>query len=139
MKKYYLVCVECAIEHDGKFLIIQRPAGKHAEGLLSFPGGAVEELDEAHHRDILRSAVKREIFEEVGLTLEEPINYVTTSFFVDSFDVHVIDSIFHCKLKALPVVVPSEREVPTYTWMTKEEVNQAPNAADWLKGYLALL
>ena len=36
--KLYLKVVEVAIEHDEKFLIIKRPEGKHAGGLLSFPG-----------------------------------------------------------------------------------------------------
>jgi hypothetical protein len=36
--KHYLKVVEFAIEHDSKFLIIKRPEGKNAGGLLSFPG-----------------------------------------------------------------------------------------------------
>lgn len=65
--KHYLKVVEVAIEHDSKFLIIKRPEGKHAGGLLSFPGGKVEEIDEQNEWDILRLAAKREIYEEVGL------------------------------------------------------------------------
>ena len=42
--KLYLNIVEVAIEHDEKFLIIKRPEGKHAGGLLAFPGGKVEEI-----------------------------------------------------------------------------------------------
>lgn len=44
--KHYLKVVEVAIEHDSKFLIIKRPEGSHAGGLLSFPGGKVKEIDE---------------------------------------------------------------------------------------------
>ncbi len=38
----FIAVVECAIEYQGKFMIIERPQGGHAEGLLSFPGGKVE-------------------------------------------------------------------------------------------------
>ena len=63
MAIYHMV-VECAIEHDGKFFIINRPPGKHAAGLLAFPGGKVEYKDSDLGADILRAAVKREVFEE---------------------------------------------------------------------------
>jgi hypothetical protein len=39
MNKTYLKVVECAIEHDSKFLVIKRPQGVHAGGMLAFPGG----------------------------------------------------------------------------------------------------
>ncbi len=80
----FIVVVECAIEHEGRFLVIQRPIGKHAEGLLSFPGGKFETTDGNESRDALLHAVKREVFEEVGLKLQDPINYVTSSYFIDS-------------------------------------------------------
>lgn len=136
----YLVVVECAIESDGKFLIIKRSEGKHAGGLLSFPGGKVEESDEVNSDDILRNAVKREIFEEVGLILEDSIEYVTSSYFTDSLGIEVIDSIFYCKLdKTVMNIIASEREVAAYYWMSIDEINQAENSPEWLKRYVALI
>lgn len=56
----YLVLVECAIEYQGKFLIIKRPENVHAGGLLSFPGGKVEEYDAIDDGScVLENAVKR--------------------------------------------------------------------------------
>ena len=97
--KLYLKVVEVAIEHDEKFLIIKRPEGKHAGGLLSFPGGKVEEIDEQNEWDILRFAAKREILEEVGLDLKDDLKYIISNYFVDSIGSHVIDTIFHCKIE----------------------------------------
>ena len=74
-----IVVVECAIEHNGKFLIIERPRGKHAAGLLAFPGGKFELGDIRGDEDVLLNAIKREVQEEVGLTLEGPIHYITSS------------------------------------------------------------
>ncbi len=135
----YLVSVECAIEYDGRFLIIQRPIDKHAGGLLAFPGGTVDENDHVKPEDILRNAARREVFEEVGFTLSVPLTYVTSNYFVGSHGMNVIHTIFYGKLDALPNIIPSEQEVPHHAWMTIEEINKAKNAPVWLKGYIALI
>lgn len=136
MKKY-LVSVECAIKHNNKFLIIQRPLHKFAGGMLAFPGGTVEERDEINNHDILRSAAKREVFEEVGLTLQKPLSYITTCYFATNTGIPIIHSIFYCKLTgSLPTVVPCPQEVPAWFWMTQEEINRAENAPDYLKRHI---
>jgi 8-oxo-dGTP pyrophosphatase MutT (NUDIX family) len=138
--KLYLKVVEVAIEHDNKFLIIKRPEGKHAGGLLSFPGGKVEEIDEQNEWDILRLAAKREILEEVGLDLQDNLNYITSNYFIDSIGAHVIDTIFHCKIKKTDLTInASPREVPEYYWLTAEEINKANNAPEWLKQYVKFI
>jgi len=135
--KLYLKVVEVAIEHDEKFLIIKRPEGKHAGGLLAFPGGKVEEIDEQNEWDILRLAAKREILEEVGLDLKDDLRYIISNYFVGSIGAHVIDTIFHCKIEKTDLAInASAREVPEYYWLTEEEINQAHNAPEWLKKYV---
>jgi 8-oxo-dGTP pyrophosphatase MutT (NUDIX family) len=135
--KIYLNVVEVAIEHKKKFLIIKRPEGKHAGGLLSFPGGKVEEIDEQNEGDILRLAAKREILEEVGLDLKDELRYIISNYFVDSIGAHVIDTIFHCKIEKTDLMVnASAREVPEYYWLTEEEIYNAHNAPHWLKNYV---
>jgi len=131
--------VECAIEHDGKFLIIKRPFHKDAGGLLAFPGGQVEVQDTLHGGDILKFATKREVLEEVGISILDPLIYITSDF-TDIYDVPLIISIFHCVLKkSNTTVTPSEIEVQEYYWMNQEQINQAYNAPDWLKKYVALI
>ncbi|MFH1831496.1 MAG: NUDIX hydrolase [bacterium] len=133
--KNCLISVECAIEHDGKLLIIKRPAGKLGQGLLSFPGGGVEEYDD--HGDMLRSAAKREVFEEVGLKIEDPLEYITSNYFINGNGSHVIHTLFYCVLKKTnPKIIASKSEVPEYFWMTQEEINSAQNAPAWLKNYV---
>ncbi len=132
--------VECAIEFEKKFLIIERPNGVHAGGLLSFPGGKVEEQDGINGTDILITAAKREVAEEVGINLEESLSYITSSYFIDSkSNAHIIDTIFHIILDYMPNVIASPREVPKYYWMTKEEIMNAKNSPDWLKRYINII
>jgi len=130
--------VECAIQFEDRFLIIERPSGVHAGGLLAFPGGKVEEQD-AKAGDILINAIKREVFEEVGIVLKNQISYVTSSYFVDSKATPVIDTIFHTILDAMSEVITSPREVPKYDWMTKGEIMKASNSPEWLKKYIELI
>lgn len=134
----FIVATECAIEHDGKFLIIKRPQGVHASGLLSFPGGKFEASDAIGNEDAAKQAVKREVLEEVGLDLIDPINYVRTSCFPDDKNgKQVLDIIYHCKLEKTKIkVTPSKREVPEYYWLTHEEIINKPNCPTWLKSYM---
>lgn len=141
MKKYVKI-VECAIEYQEKFLIIERPANVYAGGLLSFPAGKVDEVDENESYDILRAAAKREVLEEVGIELTEKLHYITSSCFEVKPENTVIASIFYCKIKdkaAAPEVVASEREVASYSWMTPEDICAAPNSPQWLKTYIKLV
>lgn len=134
--KHYLNSVEVAIQHANTFLVIQRPQGVNAGGLLAFPGGKVDENDEHHEWDMLRHAAKREVREEVGLDLKDDLHYATSTYFTinDDKPLHVICTLFHCVLdKTDMAVCPSPREVAAYSWLTVDAINQAHNAPPWLK------
>ena len=143
--QHYLNVVRVAMERNGKYLIIKSPQNKHSGGLLSFPGGKVEQIDEADGRDILRSAAKREVFEEVGLDLKDDLEYVMSDFFIDSIStdssqVHVICSIFYCKIQTTDVkITASKREVEEYYWLSAQEVITAHNCPTWLKAYISAI
>lgn len=112
---------------------------------MCFPGGKVEQIDEADQWDILRSAAKREVFEEVGIDLMDDLQYVMSNFFIDSISndsnqVHVIDSIFYCKIQITDVkITASKREVEEYYWLTAEEIINAHNCPTWLKAYISAI
>lgn len=136
----FVVVVECAIEFNGKFLFIKRPNGVHAGGLLAFPGGKVESKDGGENIDILKHAAKREVLEEVGLKLIDPLYFVTSSYFTGSNKEDVIDTIFHCKIeKSVVEVKASKREVSEYYWLTKSEALLNNNTPVWLKHYLSCI
>ncbi len=134
----FVVVVECAIEFNGKILFIKRPNGIYAGRLLAFPGGKVECSDGGKNIDILVNTVKREILEEVGLDLIDPIHFVTSSYFIGPNNVHMLDIIFYCNIENSKVEVkPSPREVPEYFWLTTDEALVHNNSADWLKHYIS--
>ena len=57
------------VEHDGKFLIGQRPPGVALAGLWEFPGGKIEPGETPE------TAAVRECLEETGLTVEPLFRY----------------------------------------------------------------
>ncbi len=147
----FLVIVECAIEHQGKFLIIRRPEGVHAGGLLAFPGGKVDYQDglnkkdqdysdsnqEQVAQDILLYAVKREVQEEVGLELIDPLRFVRSTYFIDKYGQNVLGALYHCKIEKTPLnLKTSTREVPEYFWLSHAEIDVHKKSPIWLKQYM---
>ena len=57
------------VEHEGRFLIGQRPAGIPLAGLWEFPGGKIEP------RETPEAAAVRECLEETGLAVEPLFRY----------------------------------------------------------------
>lgn len=60
-----LVVAVALRDNSGRLLLQQRPHHKHHGGLWEFPGGKVEASESP------RKALCREIFEELGITLDE--------------------------------------------------------------------
>lgn len=140
MKKY-LVIVELAIKAGDEYLLITRPMDKHAAGLLCFPGGKIDENDEHQNTNILKCAAKREIEEEVGISIKtgEDLEYITSNYFKTSDGICVINTVFYCPMKEKPKVTPKPDEVPEYGWFTVEQIMTAPNSPQWLKRYVSLI
>lgn len=135
----YIVATGIIIKFQNKFLLIKRPNGVHAAGMLAFPGGKVEFSDSENkaETDILINAAKREVFEELGVKINEPLKYIKSAYFFDSIkNKHVINTMFFCIINEMPKINASKREVPEYYWLTKEEIFAAENAAEWLKDYV---
>jgi 8-oxo-dGTP pyrophosphatase MutT (NUDIX family) len=133
----FIVVSECAIEYKNKFLIIKRPKAAHAGGLLSFPGGKFEVTDADNSTDAVKSGVRREVLEEVGIDLLDPIHYIRTNYFLSDSGEPVVIIIYHCKLEKTPIIVtPSPREVAEYYWLSNEEIKEKDNCPHWLKNYL---
>jgi len=139
-KDLYICCAECIIEKEGKLLVIKRPKGVHAGGLFSFPGGKIEHYDGENGKNIFVEAAKREVLEEVGIRIVDPLQLVTSSFFSDEITGRpVVDCIFYCNAKNTETTVHADqREVPEYYWLTREELDTHPDAPAWVKLYIKL-
>ncbi|CAM3726970.1 NUDIX hydrolase [Mesobacillus thioparans] len=128
----FILNVEGAIQSEGKWLIIERSTKEeHAGGQLSLVGGTVE--NEGFSKDLLERTLKREMLEEVGIGINEKMNYLRSSSFVLPDGREVLDIVFHCVIESGDPFAKSPDEVEAIYWMTAEEIYAHPKAPIWLK------
>lgn len=73
--------------HEGEYLFIKRTKLLQNESKVSWdiPGGRIES------NEYLEAALKREVYEEIGYTLESPLLLINAQdIFVEAKDLHVV-------------------------------------------------
>jgi 8-oxo-dGTP diphosphatase len=128
----FIVNVEGAVFKEDKWLIIQRSKKEdHAGGLLSLVGGTVDHI--GHSKNVLEQTLKRELFEEVGVRVKDPLNYIRSTSFLIENGSEVIDIVFLCEFDYGEPYVKSVDEVDAVFWMTAEEIFNHSQSPIWLK------
>ncbi|MEO4052169.1 NUDIX domain-containing protein [Solibacillus sp. CAU 1738] len=128
----FIVNVEGAIRRNDKWLIIKRSVHEeHAGGLLSLVGGKAE--FEGAKSAVLEDTLKREIFEEVGITIADEMYYVMSTSFSTDKNEHVINIIYLCLSNENEPYCKSENEVEELFWLTTDEVLSNSNSPVYLK------
>jgi 8-oxo-dGTP pyrophosphatase MutT (NUDIX family) len=133
----YVVNVEAAIFHGDMWLMILRSAEEaHAAGALSFVGGKVERAGIADN--ILEETLRREIAEEVGVTVTGKIHYVESKSFVADDGLSVVDIVYLCRYDAGEPRALDAAEVASVEWMTFDAIMAHPKTPVWIKQSLRL-
>ena len=99
------------VEHEGQFLIGQRPAGRTLAGLWEFPGGKIEagETPEA--------AAARECLEEAGIAAEPLFRYPPQ---VERYDHDQVELHF---IGCQPRGTSSSQPQAPFRWVTRHELS----------------
>lgn len=127
----FLVNVEGAVFKEGKWLVIERSSKEeHAGGKLSLVGGTADHEGDSNY--LLERTLKRELYEEVGITVKN-LTYVRNTSFVIENGREVIDIVFLCEIDAGEPFAKSPDEVEAVFWMTGEEIFYHEKAPIWLK------
>ena len=128
----FAVNVEGAVYKGDKWLIIERSKKEeNAGGLLSFVGGTVE--NEGNAVDVLERTLKREILEEVGVTIKDTIHFVTSTSFIANSGATVLDIVFLCEHLDGEPYAKSPDEVESVHWLTKDEIIRHKKTPVWLR------
>lgn len=105
--------VSCFLEHDGKILLLQRQLHKPQPGTFGVPAGKVDE------GETLEEAIKREIKEELDVTINE-LTYFT-HMFVKHDDYEFIYHMFSAPLDPTTPIIINPEEHTQYLRATPTE------------------
>ncbi|MBZ0293661.1 MAG: NUDIX domain-containing protein [Anaerolineae bacterium] len=125
----YIVNVEGAIFHNGRYLIAVRGPGEtHATGLSALIGGKLEGVHERLYA--LEDTLRREIREEVDLEVGEMV-YLYSNVF-GAADAPVLDVIFLCRYQSGQALAMDPDEVAALYWLTPEQIAADKSSPPWL-------
>ena len=115
MAEKYSIFVTCAIiEKKGKYLITQRPPGKHNGLRWEFPGGTLEWGEDP------RVSLKREIKEEIDLEVRVGDIFEISTNVYDGVK-HVILLGFYCTYLSGEI---KKQDIHDYRWVTLQEMKE---------------
>lgn len=127
----FFINVEGAVYRGDKWLMIERShKEEHAAGMLSFVGGTVD--PEGASSNILERTLKRELMEEVGISVHEKMTYVRNTSFVLPDGREVVDIVFLCEWQTGEAYPKSPEEVEAVHWMTTDEIVGHPQTESYL-------
>ena len=107
----FIVNTQCAVLSGEHFLLIVRGFGvSNAPGVLAFPGGKVEIEDGP--ADVLKSAVRREVLEETGITVSAGLKYVRSKTFDLNDGTPVVDVLFLGEYQGVCPKSPTPTKLP---------------------------
>ena len=114
-----MIRVVCGLIYkDEKILLARRKKGKLLEGYWEFPGGKVEEGETD------KSALERELNEELGLSVSELTYFSENKHDYDTFSIHLIA--FKCNAHDNPKKLIDHDK---FEWVTSNEIGNF-NLAD---------
>ncbi len=138
MTRYGLIVnVEVAVVRDGRYLATVRGAGEdHGAGWLGFPGGKVEPDPAAP--DALEETARREVAEEVGLMLDDPIVYIESHSFAVG-EAIVLDIVMLARSATGEPHAASPDEVAAVEWLSFAAFRDDARTQAWTRDSLGLV
>lgn len=130
-RPYFIVNVEVAIKHAGKYLLIRRSTQEeHSTGTLSLPGGKLDY--EEVSPEALEKALKRELDEEIDITLGE-VHYLESKAFMMDTGEWCLSVCFFCDDFTGEAKAKSKDEIDGCYWLNPSELDQQINCPPWTK------
>ena len=115
MASFYLAA-DAVIERNGKYLMIQE-GKEYVKGTWNVPGGGVE------HGENPVEAVKREVYEETGLEIEEVNGLIGVFNSRSAEDGHLV-TVFSCSVESGNPEPEFDDEILDAEFLTREEIQE---------------
>ena len=116
--------VSCFCEANGKILLLHRNKSRPQGLTWGVPAGKVEDSED------IATAIKREIFEETGIKINEKNLKYFGKVFVRYPEYDFVYHIFHIKFPREPKVTINSNEHIDFKWVTPEEALKLPLIRD---------
>lgn len=131
----YVVNVDVAVHRDGSYLFIERAeTEEHAAGLLSFPGGKLE--DPPDDEDAVLATARREVGEEVGVDVRD-LSYVLSTVFTSDTGSSVLNVVVTGEYAGGEAHPREPEEVAAVHWLTRAEATSRPDLPSFVGDYLS--
>ncbi|MDD4662072.1 MAG: NUDIX domain-containing protein [Candidatus Pacebacteria bacterium] len=128
------IIANALIVKDRKILISQRGSNeKHDPLKWTIPGGKVEQT-QGNVWNILEETLKREIKEEVGLTIKDGVKLISNNTFIRTGGQHVIALVFICCWDS-GIAKPCE-DTNDVAWIEEKDLefyDFSPNVKEYIK------
>lgn len=133
----YTVVVEGVISMGDKWLLIRRSMQEeHEAGAISLVGGRVETAGFSH--DVLEQALKREVAEEINITIQKEMQYLWSSSLKTAKGERVLTVVFLCTYETGEVYIKQIEEVADILYLDTETVLESEEIPDYVKKSIQL-
>ncbi|MGM9949944.1 MAG: NUDIX domain-containing protein [Lysinibacillus sp.] len=133
----YTVVVEGVIQMDGRWLLIKRSMQEeHEPGAISLVGGRVETTGFSY--DVLEQSLKREVCEEINITIEEKMQYLWSSCITTKKGEQVVTVVFLCNYDSGEIRIGEEDEVADILYMDTDAILGSIDIPEYVKKSIQL-
>lgn len=132
----FWVNVEVAILREGRYLAIVRgEREEYGAGWFGFPGGTVDW--DGPLQNAIEETARREVFEEVGIPLDDPIVYIESHTF-DAAGSPILDIVVLARSSSGDPWPKAPDEVTAVEWMTAKALRADTRTQSWTRKSLDL-
>lgn len=133
----YIVNIDGAVMRDNEYLLIERGSDEeHAAGLLSLPGGKLE--NPPNEKNVVEKTIRREIAEEVDLEIGE-VTYVHSNTFEMDTGAVCLNIVTACEYLGGEAQVKAEDEVADIHWLTYNEIQNNEFISAFTERFITLV
>jgi 8-oxo-dGTP diphosphatase len=130
----YVVNVDGIVVKDDEYLFIERGANEdHAAGLLSFPGGKVEQPPGS--TEIIEKTAARELYEEVGIKVGDAKYVYSTTFEADD-GTRCLNIVVLCEYVAGNAHSRATDEVAAVQWLSYDEIKTRTDVPEFVEHFV---